>query len=86
MIYLHLPDPFQQVCALAADLALLLDLAFSSELSVAVPARGLHVKTSSKFQDLELISRSQSGDTEAFSELVAKHRAKLYHGLRCGAQ
>jgi RNA polymerase sigma-70 factor, ECF subfamily len=37
-----------------------------------------NVKTSQQFHDLELIRRSQSGDTEAFGELVGKHRSRLF--------
>jgi RNA polymerase sigma-70 factor (ECF subfamily) len=40
---------------------------------------GLNNVTSSlqQFEDLELIRRSQAGDTEAFGELVTKYRAKI---------
>jgi RNA polymerase sigma-70 factor (ECF subfamily) len=38
----------------------------------------LSVKASQPFEDLELIRRSQSGDTEAFDELVSKYRAKIF--------
>jgi RNA polymerase sigma-70 factor (ECF subfamily) len=30
------------------------------------------------FEDLELIHRSQAGDTEAFGELVIKYRTKIF--------
>jgi len=36
------------------------------------------VKASHQFEDLELIHRSQAGDTEAFGELVTKYRSKLF--------
>jgi len=36
------------------------------------------VKTWQQFQDLELIRLSQAGDTEAFGELVTKHRSKIF--------
>ena len=36
------------------------------------------VKASQQFDDLELIHRSQAGDTEAFGELVTKYRAKVF--------
>jgi RNA polymerase sigma-70 factor (ECF subfamily) len=36
------------------------------------------VKASQQFEDLELIHRSQAGDTEAFGELVTKYRSKLF--------
>ena len=35
-------------------------------------------KAPEKSEDLELIHRSQAGDTEAFGELVTKYRAKIY--------
>ena len=37
----------------------------------------LRVKASQQFQDVELVCRSQAGDTEAFGELVTKYRAKI---------
>jgi RNA polymerase sigma-70 factor (ECF subfamily) len=36
------------------------------------------VKAPEKSEDLELVHRSQAGDTEAFGELVTKYRAKIY--------
>ena len=36
------------------------------------------VKASQQFEDLELIHRSQAGDTEAFGELVTKYRSKIF--------
>jgi len=36
------------------------------------------VKASPQFEELELIHRSQAGDTEAFGELVTKYRSKLF--------
>jgi RNA polymerase sigma-70 factor (ECF subfamily) len=36
------------------------------------------VKPSQPFEELELIHRSQAGDTEAFGELVTKYRSKLF--------
>src|SRR5258705_10732553 len=35
------------------------------------------VKASQQFEDLELIHRCQSGDTEAFGQLVTKYRIKI---------
>lgn len=43
------------------------------DLPQAVSAEALQ-----RFQDLELIHRSQAGDTEAFSELVIKYRTKIF--------
>src|SRR6266481_3230149 len=39
---------------------------------------GGSVKAPQQSEDLELIHRSQAGDTEAFGELVTKYRAKIY--------
>ena len=36
------------------------------------------VKTWQQYQDLELIRLSQAGETEAFGELVTKHRSKIF--------
>jgi RNA polymerase sigma-70 factor, ECF subfamily len=36
------------------------------------------VKAPETSEDLELIHRSQAGDTDAFGELVTKYRAKIY--------
>jgi RNA polymerase sigma-70 factor, ECF subfamily len=36
------------------------------------------VKASQQCHDLELIRRSQAGDTEAFGELVTKYRANIF--------
>src|SRR6202023_4071037 len=41
------------------------------------------VKASQQFEDLDLIHRSQAGDTEAFGELVTKYRVKIFSML-CG--
>ena len=41
------------------------------------------VKAPEKSEDLELVHRSQAGDTEAFGELVTKYRAKIYAMLYC---
>jgi RNA polymerase sigma-70 factor (ECF subfamily) len=41
------------------------------------------VKASPQFEDLELIHRCQSGDTEAFGQLVTKYRTKIFTML-CG--
>lgn len=41
-------------------------------------APGVNVKPSQQFQDLELIRRSQAGDTEAFGELVTRYRTKIF--------
>jgi RNA polymerase sigma-70 factor (ECF subfamily) len=38
----------------------------------------LRVKASQQFQDVELVRRSQAGDTEAFGELVTKYRSKIF--------
>jgi len=38
----------------------------------------VRVKASQQFGDLELVHRSQAGDTEAFGELVTKYRAKVF--------
>jgi RNA polymerase sigma-70 factor, ECF subfamily len=38
----------------------------------------LRVKASQQFQDVELVCRSQAGDTEAFGELVTKYRTKIF--------
>ena len=38
----------------------------------------LRVKASQQFQDVELVCRSQAGDTEAFGELVTKYRNKIF--------
>ena len=38
----------------------------------------LRVKASQQFQDVELVRRSQAGDTEAFGELVTKYRTKIF--------
>jgi RNA polymerase sigma-70 factor (ECF subfamily) len=39
---------------------------------------GVNVKASQQFQDLELIRRSQAGDTEAFGQLVTRYRTKIF--------
>ena len=39
----------------------------------------LSIKASHQFEDLELIHRSQAGDTEAFGELVTKYRTKIFN-------
>jgi RNA polymerase sigma-70 factor, ECF subfamily len=39
---------------------------------------GGSVKAPEQSEDLELIHRSQAGDTEAFGELVTKYRARVY--------
>ena len=36
------------------------------------------VKASQQSEDLELIHRSQAGDTDAFDELVTKYRTKIF--------
>jgi RNA polymerase sigma-70 factor (ECF subfamily) len=41
-------------------------------------AKDVSVKAPENSDDLELIHRSQAGDTEAFGELVTKYRAKIY--------
>src|SRR4029077_10373742 len=41
------------------------------------------VKTSDQIQDLELVHRSQAGDTEAFGELVTKYRTKIFSMVCC---
>jgi RNA polymerase sigma-70 factor (ECF subfamily) len=35
-------------------------------------------KASEQLQDLELVRRSQAGDTEAFGQLITKYRAKIF--------
>jgi hypothetical protein len=39
---------------------------------------GRNRQSPGKIKNLELIHRSQAGDTEAFGELVTKYRAKIY--------
>jgi RNA polymerase sigma-70 factor (ECF subfamily) len=39
---------------------------------------GGSVKAPGQFEDLELIHRSQAGDTAAFDELVTKYRTRIY--------
>ena len=41
------------------------------------------VKASQQSEDMELIRRSQAGDTEAFDELVTKYRTKIFT-MVCG--
>jgi RNA polymerase sigma-70 factor, ECF subfamily len=41
------------------------------------------VKAPETSEELELIHRSQAGDTKAFGELVTKYRAKIYAMLYC---
>ena len=41
------------------------------------------VKASEQFEDLQLIHRSQAGDTEAFGELVTKYRTKIFNMVCC---
>jgi RNA polymerase sigma-70 factor (ECF subfamily) len=43
---------------------------------------GASIKAPQQAEDLELIHRSQAGDTEAFGELVTKYRAKILARLR----
>jgi RNA polymerase sigma-70 factor, ECF subfamily len=45
---------------------------------VAAMALEEGVKTSEQIQDLELVHRSQAGDTEAFGQLVTKYRSKIF--------
>jgi RNA polymerase sigma-70 factor, ECF subfamily len=40
--------------------------------------KNVSVEASHQFAETELVHRSQAGDTEAFGELVTKHRAKIY--------
>src|SRR6202035_1387800 len=40
--------------------------------------RELSIKASHQFEDLELIHRCQTGDTEAFGELVTKYRTNIF--------
>jgi RNA polymerase sigma-70 factor (ECF subfamily) len=44
---------------------------------------GGSVNAPQQSEDLDLIHRSQAGDTEAFGELVTKYRAKIFSML-CG--
>jgi RNA polymerase sigma-70 factor (ECF subfamily) len=44
--------------------------------------RGASIKAPQQPEDLELIHRSQAGDTEAFGKLVTKYRARLLARLR----
>ncbi len=37
------------------------------------------VKVSQRFEDVELVHRSQAGDTEAFGELITKYRTKIFN-------
>jgi len=46
-------------------------------------AQEVSARTAQQFQDLELTRRSQAGDTEAFDELVTKHRAKIFAMVCC---
>jgi len=41
------------------------------------------VKASEQFEDLQLIHRSQAGDTEAFGELVTKYSTKIFTMVYC---
>lgn len=45
--------------------------------ATAIPVAG--VGTAEEITDLELVRRSQSGDTEAFSELVRRHQHIIYN-------
>jgi RNA polymerase sigma-70 factor, ECF subfamily len=51
-------------------------LLFPSRISCRVTARG-NIDALRQSGDLELILRSQAGDTEAFGQLVTKYRAKI---------
>ena len=55
---------------------------FRCDCLVAV-LRGGSVNAPQQSEDLDLIHRSQAGDTEAFGELVTKYRAKIFSML-CG--
>jgi RNA polymerase sigma-70 factor, ECF subfamily len=39
------------------------------------------VKVSQQFEDVELVHRSQAGDTEAFGELITKYRTKIFNTI-----
>jgi RNA polymerase sigma-70 factor (ECF subfamily) len=39
----------------------------------------VRVKVSQQFEDVELVHRSQAGDTEAFGELITKYRTKIFN-------
>ena len=41
------------------------------------------VKASEQFEDLQLIHRSQAGDTEESGELVTKYRTKIFNMVCC---
>jgi hypothetical protein len=47
---------------------------------------GGSVKAQEQSEDLELIHRSQAGDTGAFDELVTKYRASVYTMILGGSQ
>ena len=59
-------------------------LVFSFRCDCLVPVpHGASIKAPEKSEELELIHRSQAGDTEAFGELVTKYRAKIFARLYC---
>ena len=52
-------------------------LAFFVAIYLVELLHGGNTNASQKLEDLELILRSQAGDTEAFGQLVTKYRAKI---------
>ena len=47
--------------------------------SMAELLQQVSVKVAQQIQDLNLVRRSQGGDTEAFGELVTKYRTKIFN-------
>jgi RNA polymerase sigma-70 factor (ECF subfamily) len=54
---------------------------FAGDFATEFPQE-VSVKGSEPIEDLELIRRSQSGDTEAYDQLVSKYRAKIFTMVR----
>jgi RNA polymerase sigma-70 factor (ECF subfamily) len=54
---------------------------FAGDFATEFPQE-VSVKGSEPIEDLELIRRSQSGDTEAYDQLVSKYRAKIFTLVR----
>jgi RNA polymerase sigma-70 factor, ECF subfamily len=53
----------------------------SARVAAMAPEKG--VKTPEQIEDLELVYRSQAGDTEAFDQLMTKYRTKIF-AIICG--